>query len=220
MGANRAIHSAKRPRRCRLELTFRPATGADAAALAEVFGSEPSEEQLGMAGGDARRAARFRRATLSSITGAAALSRTTVAVRDGRVVGLLQTGAEAGDAITPQLVWGILRAFGPGVFAFLKRDRSRARVHIRPPDGAFHIAEVHVLASLRGAGIGGALMDEAERQARAGGARAMSLTTSTSNPARHLYERHGFRVVQERTDATFERITGVAGRVLMVKELR
>lgn len=202
-----------------MELTFRAAAKADVRALAEVFGSEPSEEQLGMAGGSSERAARFRRVTLSSITGDAALQRTTVAVGDGRVVGMLQSGAEAGDSITPRLAWGVLRTFGPGVFAFLKRDRTRARVHIRPPAGAFHIAEVHVAAASRGLGIGGALLDEAERMARSTGAQTMSLTTTTSNPARRLYERKGFRVVEERTDAEFERVSGVRGRILMVKDL-
>jgi len=48
----------------------------------------------------------------------------------------------------------------------------------------------------------------------------MSLTTHTSNPARRLYERHGYRVVETRTDPAYERYTGIEGRVLMVKELR
>jgi len=41
----------------------------------------------------------------------------------------------------------------------------------------------------------------------------------TVNPARRLYERHGFGVVETRTDPTYERYTGIAGRHLMVKEL-
>lgn len=202
-----------------MEITFRPATRADAAALAEVFGTEPSEEQLGMAGGNAARARKFRRLTLSTISGDAALPRTTVAVGDGRVVGLLQAGAEAGDNITPALVIGVLRIFGPAVLGFLKRDRTRARVHLSPPPGAYHIAEVHVLPAARNQGIGAALLAEAERTARAANAPAMSLTTTTSNPARHLYERTGFRVIETREDPAYQAITGVSGRILMVKNL-
>ncbi len=47
----------------------------------------------------------------------------------------------------------------------------------------------------------------------------MSLITTTTNPARRLYERHGYRVVETRADAAYERYTGIAGRYLMVKEL-
>jgi len=47
----------------------------------------------------------------------------------------------------------------------------------------------------------------------------MSLTTHIANPARHLYERHGFRVVETRTDPDYERYTGIEGRVRMAKEL-
>jgi len=47
----------------------------------------------------------------------------------------------------------------------------------------------------------------------------MALTTTTTNPARHLYIRHGYRVVETRLDPAYERLTGIPGRVLMVKEL-
>ncbi len=173
-----------------------------------------------MAGGNPGKARRFRRLMGATIASPAGIRRTTVAVSEGEVVGLLQDGAEAGDRVSPGLVWGLLRIFGfPGIVRFLRRDRLRSRVHIPPPAGAFHIAEVHVLDSLRNRGIGAALMGEAERQARASGAPAISLTTTTSNPARHLYERSGFRVVETREDPDFLTLTGVAGRILMVKAL-
>ena len=49
------------------------------------------------------------------------------------------------------------------------------------------------------------------------GPRRISLTTATGNPARRLYERNGCRLIDQKTDARYERITGSAGRVLMVK---
>lgn len=203
-----------------MDVAFRPAVPGDAPALRRVFGDEPSDEQLGMAGGDPSRACRFRALMAGTIAGPAGVRRTTVAVAEGQVVGLLQAGAEAGDRVSPALVWGLLRVFGfPGIIRFLRRDRLRSRVHISPPAGAHHIAEVHVLATQRNHGIGAALMAEAERQARAAGARTMSLTTTTSNPARHLYERSGFRVVETREDEAFRALTGVAGHILMVKAL-
>jgi ribosomal protein S18 acetylase RimI-like enzyme len=45
----------------------------------------------------------------------------------------------------------------------------------------------------------------------------MSLATTIGNPAQRLYERHGFEVTERRTDAGYERMTGRAGRVLMVR---
>jgi hypothetical protein len=39
----------------------------------------------------------------------------------------------------------------------------------------------------------------------------------TNNPARRLYARFGFEVVETRTDSAYEALTGVAGRVLMIK---
>jgi ribosomal protein S18 acetylase RimI-like enzyme len=50
-------------------------------------------------------------------------------------------------------------------------------------------------------------------------AQHISLTTTTDNPARRLYERNGFRCVQQRTNARYERLTGSEGRVLMVKQI-
>jgi hypothetical protein len=47
----------------------------------------------------------------------------------------------------------------------------------------------------------------------------MSLGTTITNPARHLYERHGFRVVETKTDPSYERYTGIPGRILMMKDL-
>jgi ribosomal protein S18 acetylase RimI-like enzyme len=63
------------------------------------------------------------------------------------------------------------------------------------------------------------LLDHAEAEARAGGIQVMSLTTTTDNPARRLYERHGFRIVETLTDDVYRRYTGIDGRYSMVKEL-
>ena len=47
----------------------------------------------------------------------------------------------------------------------------------------------------------------------------MTLTTDITNPAQHLYERHGFRIAETKRDAEYERWSQSPGRVLMVKEL-
>jgi ribosomal protein S18 acetylase RimI-like enzyme len=72
---------------------------------------------------------------------------------------------------------------------------------------------------MRGVGIGAALLAEIERRARAAERVALSLSTTTSNPARRLYERAGFRVVETLDDPAYRVLTGIAGRVLMVKRL-
>ena len=184
-----------------------------------MLGAEPTSEQLGMANGDVERARAFRALTNARLTVSSALERTTVAVSEGRVCGLLQTGAELGAEISLSLIANVVRIFGVHVLAFAWRDRARARVHISVPAGAFHIAELHVLRDMRNGGIGRMLMDEAERAARAVGAPLMSLTTSTDNPARRLYERCGFTVEETRTDPDYARYTGAAGRILMLKRL-
>jgi ribosomal protein S18 acetylase RimI-like enzyme len=92
-------------------------------------------------------------------------------------------------------------------------------VDIPSPEGAYHIAELDVDPRYRNLGIGGALLDRAEADALEGGYHQLTLETTTANPARRLYERHGFRVLETRTDPDYERYTGIEGRVRMVKEL-
>ena len=146
---------------------------------------------------------------------------TAVAELDGLVVGILMAGGDRKDMrVTPRLVYLALRTFGPlGTLRLLSRLRARVRVQPKTPDGAYHIAEIDVDPAFRNKGIGGALLDYAEAEARAGGYRIMSLTTSTANPARRLYERHGFRVAETRTDTTYKRYNGIDGRYLMVRDL-
>ena len=71
----------------------------------------------------------------------------------------------------------------------------------------------------RGRGIGGRLLAFAEAEAARTGHGQVALHTFTTNPARRLYERNGYRAVAEVTDPDFERRTGVAGNVLYVKDL-
>ena len=52
---------------------------------------------------------------------------------------------------------------------------------------------IGVLAEERGRGVGGALLEALKAVAREQGYRALSLSVDRQNPARRLYERHGFR---------------------------
>ena len=68
------------------------------------------------------------------------------------------------------------------------------------------VDELHVLASARGRGVRGRLLAHSETLVEARRS-TLSLDTNVTNPARRLY-------------ATFERPTGVTGRILYVKPSR
>lgn len=199
---------------------MRGAARADLDAVLRIRGGAPSDEMLGMAGGDASRACRFRDGLVRISYDNDTIAHTTLALRDGEVLGLLQAGPEMSGAISLRLAVLAVRVFGPlGALRLLAREKAERRVSFDAPPAAYHIAELHVDERCRGHGIGAAMLAHGERAARLGDYQAMSLTTTLSNPARRLYERTGFRTVETRTDAEYERITGIAGRVLMVKEL-
>ncbi len=101
----------------------------------------------------------------------------------------------------------------------LRRLTIRTRLQFPPVEGAYHITEIHVHPERRNLGIGTRLLRFAEAEARRKGCERMSLSTTASNPARKLYERLGYLVVDQKTTPEYEAITGIPGRVLMVKEL-
>ena len=147
---------------------------------------------------------------------------TTVAEIDGMVVGVLQpaSGGDGGVQAGPRLALHALRIVGPfGIPGLLRRMKLRGRLNFARPEGSYHVAELHVDASHRGQGIGGALLQHAEEEAQRLGHKSMSLVTATSNPARRLYERNGYEITDEKSDAEYEAHTGSAGRILMVKRL-
>ena len=66
------------------------------------------------------------------------------------------------------------------------------------PGGTARFARLCVLASARGAGVGGALLEAAEREARAAGARRIGMHAQTA--ALSLYRRAGYRSYGEPFD--------------------
>jgi GNAT superfamily N-acetyltransferase len=60
---------------------------------------------------------------------------------------------------------------------------------------------IAVVPSKRGLGIGDELLKALSRKAQSGGYERLSLSVEPGNPARQLYERHGFEVVDEGDDA-------------------
>ncbi len=113
-----------------------------------------------------------------------------------------------------------LHAFGVlGTVRAAWKSSARARVDMKALPDCLHLVELQVHPDERNQGAGGTLLLAVEEEARGRGVGNVSLTTTVDNPARRLYERHGFAVVAEKRDPRYERLTGSPGRVLMVKPL-
>lgn len=80
-------------------------------------------------------------------------------------------------------------------FLVIELDGERAgRLYIERDDEAIHLVDIALLPAWRGRGIGGRLMAEILGEARASGKR-VSIYVEYFNPARHLYDRLGFRAL-------------------------
>ena len=204
-------------------LTFRKATPADTDRIAEILHGEPGQEAVGLCFGSVQLARALGYALVRLPGTPQGWEHTVLAALNEEPVGVLQaSGGHLGvtSFVTPGVVLQLMRIFGAfKLLRGLPRIRARARLNSDRQPGAYAVNELHVDSRHRNRGIGGALLDDAEDEARQGAYRLMSLSTTTINPARRLYERHGFRVVETRTDRAYERYTGIAGRHLMVKEL-
>jgi ribosomal protein S18 acetylase RimI-like enzyme len=204
-------------------LTFRPATEADTDRICAIMHGRPGDEAVGLCFGSADLARRLGEMQVRLPNSPSGWQHTVLAQINGEPVGVLQAGP-GGNSFAGYVSLGLLlravRIFGPVQFIKgLPRLRARARVDTVDPEGAYVVHEIHVDPRHRNWGIGGAKLLYAEREARRLGHTKMSLTTTTTNPARHLYERHGYRIADTRTDPAYERYTGIVGRYLMVKEL-
>ena len=204
-------------------LTFRPATEADTGRICEIMHGEPSQEAVGLCFDSSELARRLGEMQVRLPNSPSGWQHTALAQINGEAVGVLQAGP-GGNTLASYVSIGLLlravRIFGAVRFIKgLPRIRARARVDTEDPEGAYVVHELHVDPRHRNWGIGGAMLLYAERKARRLGHTKMSLSTTTVNPARHLYERHGYRIAGTRTDPDYERYTGIVGRYLMVKEL-
>ena len=214
------VRSAESPKQ---GLTFRKATPRDTDRIVEIMHGEPMPEAVGLAFGDPELARALGSALIRMPKSPMGWQHTVFAVNDDKPAGMLQADASevtSASLMKPGVLFRLLRIFGPvKLLRGLPRVRIRARLNFAYPAGAYIVHELHVDPAYRNRGIGGALLDYAEAEARRLGHARMALSTTSSNPARHLYERHGFRVVETRTDSSYERMTGISGRHLMVKEL-
>lgn len=203
------------------ELIFRPATKADIEKIVEIMIGEPNQvsTQIGMRMFGIQTMSQAKRLFGTMAKSSENWRFTTLAETNGEVVGILQV-SEGSLHMTPRLMITAVLLYGPFFMRkLMPRIQLQQRVQTEPLADAYKIAELHVAPSCRGVGIGSKLLDYAEQEARAAGYSQMALQTWVTNPARQLYERHGFQVVDTRTDAEFEQLTGTPGNYLMVKEL-
>ena len=125
-----------------------------------------------------------------------------VAVVDGRVVGIgsFLSGGEYDAGNSLRFLWDALRVYGPREFWGVLRRGLRLQ-GVMPPPGkdTLFIQKVGVSPTMRGQGVGTALLNEQLAAARDDGFRRCVLDVEATNRgAQRLYERLGFRVTGER----------------------
>jgi ribosomal protein S18 acetylase RimI-like enzyme len=195
------------------DVTIRRARSDEAATLSPL--QEPSREAIALAG-SAEYANRFVCALLERAL--AVDVPVFVAEREGRPVGFAQLG-EPDDSIFALAKMSLAAVGVVGTIRGAYGMLFRRPVEHRAPPGGLHLFELQVSPAERGHGVGGTLLDRIDEYAVEHAAPHISLTTASGNPARRLYERHGYDVVAEKRSARYERFAGQPGRVLMVKTL-
>ncbi len=195
-------------------MSFGSVEPSAAEALAALMFVEPSREIVGLSG-DARGAERLAAALFRHALEADPQSIITVS-RDDQLAGFAQVSSGGDVESFTVLAKAALGAFGVvGAIRAAWRNAARAKVDFASPPNALHLVELQVHPAFRNRGLGAALLDEVLARA-AHRDQSVSLTTGIDNPARRLYERRGFRVVGERRNDRYQRLTGSPGRVLMV----
>lgn len=204
------------------EVAMRMATSGDVDRIIEIVNADLGAEPIALMGSIERaREYGSRLIKLDRIPNPARA--TVVAETSHGIIGVLQF--EFGDRGRPHSRVDVVRLLVSllGPIGFLRRlsaVRSRSRIDIPIPPGSFHIANLQVDAARQGQGIGNQLLEWAEKEAHRLDAPRMTLITNTDHARTSWYERFGFRTTQTATDPTFERYTGIRGRILMEKDLR
>lgn len=91
-------------------------------------------------------------------------------------------------------------------FLFVIADQSRAgfvSTHDDPDNNALHLSDFQLEPQARGRGIGSACLELIADIARGRACHGVKLHVFRDNPARRLYERHGFRTI----DRGFDKLT-------------
>ena len=124
-----------------------------------------------------------------------------VALVDGRVVGIgaFYSGAEF-SRLNWEATWRIVRFYGPIKCWSVMRKGIQLQKLIPPPkkDAEF-VQNLGIAEDMQGKGVGTTLLERQIEIARGNNRRICVLDVAVTNPrAQKLYERLGFRVVEER----------------------
>jgi len=203
------------------DVTFRRATSADIDRILEIVNAVPGDEALKLMG-SAKRALQYDEG-LVRLDPIPNKSRITVLAQNGdHVVGVLQY--QFGDAPNHSrvdVVKLLIKVLGP--VGFIRRFPaiySRTTVDIETPTDSLHLTNLHVEAAARGQDVGTKLLQWAEDEARRIGATRMTITTIPTNVGGvRLYERFGFKITKTVTSPSYEKHTGIPGRIFMEKDL-
>lgn len=200
--------------------TVRAARADDHDAIIRLVYSDPDGDTVKLVG-TTERALRFGNLVASAWRGAS-WSASTIVEAQGAVVAVLQDGPGADEfGADRSFVRQVVRELGfVTALRALPAGVALQLVRIPLPDDSWLIHELHVDATWRNRGIGALLLRHAADRGTRHGLASAALSTRTNNPARHLYERLGYRVVTQRTSRLYAHFTGSAGRVLMTTTLR
>ena len=143
----------------------------------------------------------------------------TVAVRDGKIVGLALAVPSAGYHRGRDVPRLLLRRGPHFLLGLVRAAWDLRRSTVSPPADSYYLGILAVAPDERGKGIGALLVDEISRRAREAGCAAVCLHAELGNEgARRFYERQGFRVTHERATPDAAR-WGVSGFVGMRREV-
>jgi len=128
-----------------------------------------------------------------------------------------------GYAALRQAVQEVLKEKGDVGLQEEAMNRRAARVLSCIPDdvqGAWIIDSVATLPNFRRKGIVSGLLEEIMEKGRRLGFRCAQINLYIGNtPAQHAYEKHGFRILDEKRDPEFEAEIGSPGMIRMVRTL-
>jgi ribosomal protein S18 acetylase RimI-like enzyme len=204
-------------------LVIRHATKADCDRIADIINDPPPRPSLSIAGDERRARAAGRLFVRQGLS--VQLASTVVGELDGRVIAMMDaarghTEVEPSPMQYVRLLVPVLRAVGPAALVrFIRSRPAWQRVSFKHEPDDYYISELNVTSAFRNRGIGAVLLRHAETEARRLGCPRMALSTGIENPAQRLYQRQGFRIIDTKRDADYERYGGGPGRVFMVKTL-
>jgi len=209
------------------DLSFRKARTEDFDAIASILTADPAPEEIAMAGGSGERARRWGEAQLR-LRG---LRNMHVGEMNGEIVVVVEFGPAAPPSrrfallhdlrfeAARALAW--TRIFGVrSLPRYTTLRRAEARAFPPLPQDAYHFSEMTTTRKYRYSGIGAYARVYGEKEARRLGYKKMSLHTSVINPTKDMVMRHGYELIATGNDRVYERLTGIAGWHLLVKELK